>query len=298
MKLGVCDCVGLFWRHLYSCGIVASVNVIVTHWAAHQDLHALRKVIKFGGQQEIIYESCCYAAAHWPHPVHPVVCEIVQDQSWTKRASRIDATACVADSCQMSQAHWEANSQGCRAGDITPPFISDCNDTQHQLESCQELYAHALAGSDTVELRELERNPKQQQFVSLCQPDGWLPIMTTSHLAAFGIATASLTAIWLQIATLPIHFSFVENLMIVIRCNLAVVQLVWEQYGFPTASRYHALTHTRQLLLHIADRLKRSASFLVCKTSNLFKQLRRNIKELALHILICRIFELLQCGVL
>ena len=69
-------------------------------------------------------------------------------------------------SCQVSQAHREANGQGCRAGDITSPFISDCNDTQHQLEGRQELYAYALAWSDTVELRELWRGKQNNKFVS------------------------------------------------------------------------------------------------------------------------------------
>ena len=68
--------------------------------------------------------------------------------------------------CQVSQADREANGQGCRAGDITPPFISDCNDTQHQLEGCQELDAHALAGSDTSELRELREESKT---TTVCQ---------------------------------------------------------------------------------------------------------------------------------
>lgn len=58
----------------------------------------------------------------------------------------------VTYSCQMSQANWEANGQGCRAHDVTPPFISDCNDTQHQLEGGQKLNAHSLAGGDTVKL--------------------------------------------------------------------------------------------------------------------------------------------------
>lgn len=52
----------------------------------------------------------------------------------------------------MSQANGEANGQGCRARDVTPPFISDCNDTQHQLEGGQELDAHSLAGGDAVKL--------------------------------------------------------------------------------------------------------------------------------------------------
>ena len=52
----------------------------------------------------------------------------------------------------MSQADREANGQGCRAGDITTAFISDCNDTQHQLEGGQELDANALTRGDTAEL--------------------------------------------------------------------------------------------------------------------------------------------------
>ena len=61
---------GLFWRHLHSCSVVAAVNVVVTHRAADQDLHTLGEVIEFGGQQEIVRESRRHAAAHRPHPVH------------------------------------------------------------------------------------------------------------------------------------------------------------------------------------------------------------------------------------
>lgn len=67
--LGDCDCAGLLCRHLH-CGVVGSVDLVVAHRAADQDLHALREVVEFGRQQEIVYESCCHASAHGPHPVH------------------------------------------------------------------------------------------------------------------------------------------------------------------------------------------------------------------------------------
>lgn len=50
----------------------------------------------------------------------------------------------------MSQSDREPDGQGGRAGDITPPFISYCYDTQDQLEGSQELDANALAGTDTI----------------------------------------------------------------------------------------------------------------------------------------------------
>lgn len=58
---------------------------------------------------------------------------------------------------QMSEAHGEAYGQGRRTGDVAPPFISHGDDTQHQLESCQELDAHALAGGDVAQLKKKKK---------------------------------------------------------------------------------------------------------------------------------------------
>ena len=54
----------------------------------------------------------------------------------------------------MPQTHRQADRQGCRAGDIVTPFISDSNDTQDQLECGEEFYGKTFACTDVVKLRE------------------------------------------------------------------------------------------------------------------------------------------------
>lgn len=119
---------------------------------------------------------------------------------------------------QVSQADGEANCQGCRAADIAPSFISDCNDTQHQLEGCQQLDAHALAGSDVAKLRESrEREPEQQHSVSQRRIDGlepgwhkavksltpvWQPSAPYSLFLSLAKAPVSVTPVWLRGARL------------------------------------------------------------------------------------------------
>lgn len=70
MELSGYEFMGLFWCHLHCGGVVASIDVIVAHRAADQDLHAFGEVVVFGCKQEIVYEGCRHTAAHGPHPVH------------------------------------------------------------------------------------------------------------------------------------------------------------------------------------------------------------------------------------
>ena len=60
----------LCWRHLYGGCVISSIDIVVPHRATDQDLNALREVIKFGVQQEVVDESGSHTSTHWPHPVH------------------------------------------------------------------------------------------------------------------------------------------------------------------------------------------------------------------------------------
>lgn len=60
----------LFGGHFHSCRVVSPVHVVVSHRTADQDFQAIREVVKFGEEEEVVYESGCHSSAHGTHPVH------------------------------------------------------------------------------------------------------------------------------------------------------------------------------------------------------------------------------------
>lgn len=58
------------WRHLYSRGVVSTVDLIVCVWAGDQHSHALREVVQFREEQKVIDQRGCHTSTHRADPVH------------------------------------------------------------------------------------------------------------------------------------------------------------------------------------------------------------------------------------